>query len=158
MILSLILLMTWPLFSFLLKLNSHHTYTFTSPLQQTLKQDHRTAATLLASWNSSIQVVFKGVIGEWWEVMLLWWFVWIKFIKSFLKFSFLIFLFKWIPFKFIGKTVPFHSTDVTVFLLLVLLRKASLSTFFSYFLNKILKPKSKTLFSKFLKGYFALCL
>ena len=107
MILSLILLMTWLLFSFLLKLNSHHTYTFTSPLQQTLKQDHRTAATLLASWNSSIQVVFKGVIGEWWEVMLLWWFVWIKFIKSFLKFSFLIFLFKRIPFKFIGKTVPF---------------------------------------------------
>ena len=158
MILSLILLMTWLLFSFLLKLNSHHTYTFTSPLQQTLKQDHRTAATLLASWNSSIQVVFKGVIGEWWEVMLLWWIFWIKFIKSFLKFSFLIFLFKRIPFKFIGKTVPFHSTDVTVFLLLVLLRKASLSTFFSYFLNKILKPKSKTLFSKFLKGYFALCL
>ena len=35
---------------------------------------------------------------EWPEVILLWWFVSIKFIKSFLKFSFLMFLFKRFPF------------------------------------------------------------
>ena len=41
MMLLLILLMIRVFLSFLLKLNSHQPYTFTSPLQQTLKQKHR---------------------------------------------------------------------------------------------------------------------
>ena len=41
MMVLLILLMMKVLFSFLLKLNSHHPYKFVSPFQQTLKQNCR---------------------------------------------------------------------------------------------------------------------
>ena len=43
--------------------------------------------------------------------MLIWCFVSIKFIKSFLKFYFVISLFKRFP-NLNGKMVPFHSTDI----------------------------------------------
>ena len=50
------------------------------------------------------------------KVMLISWFVWIECITSFSKFSFLISFFKWFPsnFNFIGKTVPFPSTDIMI--------------------------------------------
>ena len=90
-------------FSFLLKLNSHHPNTFTSPLQQTLKQNQRASNYCYSVKNMLKPLVFKWLLNEllletkWSEVMLIWWFVSIKFIRPFLKFSFLICFFKRSP-------------------------------------------------------------
>ena len=81
---------------------------FTSPLQQKLKQNYRASRNCYAVKNRWKLLVFKRLLNEllveteWSEVMLImiWWFVWIKFIRSFLKISFLIHLFKRVPLKF----------------------------------------------------------
>ena len=83
----LILLMTRVLFTFLLKLNSHHPYTFTPHLQQTLKQNHRALHNFYRVKNMLKLLAFKWPLNklllekEWSEFMLIWWFVSIRFIK-----------------------------------------------------------------------------
>ena len=92
--LLLILLMMRDLFSFLQKLNSDYTCTFTSPLQQTLKQDHRASHSYYSVKDILKLLAFKWLLNEflldikWSEVMLIWWFVSISFIRLFLRFSF----------------------------------------------------------------------
>ena len=85
-------------FSFLLKLNSHH------PCNRHWSRINvlRTTATVLKTcWSPPL--AFKWLLNEllletkWSEVMLIWWFVSIKFIRPFLKFSFLICFFKRFP-------------------------------------------------------------
>ena len=140
----LILLMIRVLFTFLLKLNSHHPYTFTPHLQQTLKQNHRALHNFYRVKNMLKLLAFKWPLNklllekEWSEFMLIWWFVSIRFIKSFLKFSWLISLFK--QFSFTEKTVHFPSTDIIMVALLCFS-----SAFFAllFFLNKIVKPRCK---------------
>ena len=67
---------------------------FTSPLQQTLQQNHRALLNCYSVKNSLKLWTFKCLLNEllleteWSVVMLIWWFFSIKFIKSFLKFSF----------------------------------------------------------------------
>ena len=60
------------LLSFLLKLTSHHLYTFTFPLQQKLKQNHRAFAQLLLCSKqvkfTSIQMAYRNVIA--WSTMI----------------------------------------------------------------------------------------
>ena len=103
------LLMMKFLFSFILKLNSHHPYTFTSPLQQTLKQNHCSSHNCYSVKNRLKLLAFKRVLNEllleteWSEVMLIWWFVSIKLIRFFMKFSFLISL-TWEIWKFLNET------------------------------------------------------
>ena len=86
-------------FSFLLKLNSHHPNTFTSPLQQTLKQNQRASNNCYIAKTMMKPLTLKWPLNEFlvWtkssEVMLIWWFVSIKFIRPILKFCF----FKWFP-------------------------------------------------------------
>ena len=120
MILFLILLTMRVLFNFLLKLNSHHSYTFTSPLQQTLKQDHHALHNCYSVINMLNFLAFKWILNEllfeteWLEVMLIWWFVSIKFSRSFLKFAFL-YLYPndfHCNFNFTGEAVSFPSTDI----------------------------------------------
>ena len=103
------LLMMKFLFSFILKLNSHHPYTFTSPLQQALKQNHCSSHNCYSVKNRLKLLAFKRVLNEllleteWSEVMLIWWFVSIKLIRFFMKFSFLISL-TWEIWKFLNET------------------------------------------------------
>ena len=130
--------MTRVLFSFLLKLDSHHPNTFTSPLQQTLSQIHR------ASHNCNCTLLLLET--EWSEVILIWLFVSIKFTRSFLKLSFLISLFKRFP-------LQFAYTNITFFLRFFQSEWRHLVFSFAHFLNKIVKPKRETSFSKLLKGY-----
>ena len=91
---QLILLIIRLLFKFLLKLNSYHPHTFTSPLQHALKQIHRASHNCYCVKNLLKLLTFKWLLNEllleteWSEVMLIWWFVSIKFIRSFLKFFF----------------------------------------------------------------------
>ena len=68
---------------------------------------------------------------EWLEVMLIWWFVSIKLIRSFLKYLFIMSLFKWSPGNliFTGKTIPYPSTDIIM---------VALCCFLSVFLRKVL--------------------
>ena len=86
-------------FSFLLKLNSHHPDTFTSPLQQTLKQNQRASNNCYIAKTMMKPLTLKWPLNEFlvWtkssKVMLIWWFVSIKFIRPILKFCF----FKWFP-------------------------------------------------------------
>ena len=105
-------------FSFLLKLNSHHPNTFTSPLQQTLKQNQRASSNCYSVKNMLKPLAFKWLLNELLvetklsEVMLITWFVSIKFIKPFLMF------FQTIPLV-ISTSVeklffPFPSTDIIV--------------------------------------------
>ena len=54
---SLIFLIMRVLFSFLLKLNSHHPDTFTSPLLQTLKQNHHRASHNCYSVNNMLKLL-----------------------------------------------------------------------------------------------------
>ena len=90
-------------FNFLLKLNSHHPNTFISPLQQTLKQNQQASNNCYNVKNMLKRVAFKWLLNELLletnlpEVMSIWWFVSIKFIRPFLKFSFLICFFKRFP-------------------------------------------------------------
>ena len=62
---------------FLLKLKSHNTYMFTSPLQKTLKQNHRTTGTVLKTCPKWFLKELLLEI-EWSEAKLIWWFVSIK--------------------------------------------------------------------------------
>ena len=90
-------------FSFHLKLNSNHPYTFTSPLQQTLKENQRASQNCYSVKNMLKLLEFKWLLNELLletkslEVMLTWWFASITFIRTFLKFSFLICFFKRFP-------------------------------------------------------------
>ena len=60
----LTLLMMMVLLSFLLKLTSHHLYTFTFPLQQKLKQNHRAFAQLLLCSKQVKLLAFKWLIEK----------------------------------------------------------------------------------------------
>ena len=107
-------------FSFLLKLNSHYAHMFTSPFQKTLKQNHLASHNYYSGDKNmlkflALKLFLKELLleTEWSEIMLIWWFVSVKFIRSFLKFSF-----KYIPlnyspwnFNFTRKIVPFASTE-----------------------------------------------
>ena len=90
-------------FSFLLKLNSHHLYTFTSLLQQTLKQNQCASHNCYSVKNILKLLAFKWLLNEVLletklsEVMLIWWFVSVKSIRPFLKFSFFNMFFQMIP-------------------------------------------------------------
>ena len=85
-LLLVILLMIRVLFSFLLKLNSCHHYTFYSPLQQSLKQNHRASHNCYSVKYMMKRLAFKWLLNEslfeteLQEVMLR--FAWIKFIRS----------------------------------------------------------------------------
>ena len=93
--------------------------------------------------------------------MLIWWFVSIKFIRSFQKFSF----FQYVclnaspcNFNFIVKTFLFRlqiSLWQHYFVFLLFFPQKGIIFFFSFahFLNKIEKPKCKTSFNNFLKRY-----
>ena len=108
-------------FSFLLKLNSHYAHMFTSPFQKTLKQNHLASHNYYSGDKNmlkflALKLFLKELLleTEWSEIMLIWWFVSVKFIRSFLKFSF-----KYIPlnyspwnFNFTRKMIPFASTDI----------------------------------------------
>ena len=84
MMLLLILLMVRVLFSLLLKLNSHHSHTFTSPFQKTLKQNHPALHNWYSVKNMLQPLPFKRLLNEllleteWLEVMFIWLFVSIK--------------------------------------------------------------------------------
>ena len=107
-------------------MNSHYPYTFTSLLQQTLKQNHRALHNCYSAKNMLKLLAFKWLLKklsletEWSEVMLIWRFVSIRFINSFLKLCYLISLFNDFPcnFNFTGKTVLFPSTDIIMVALL----------------------------------------
>ena len=85
----LILSMMKALSSFLMKLNSHQSYTFTSPLQQILKQNHGASHGCYSVKIMSKLLVFNWLLNELLleiegsEVMLTWCFVSIKFNRSF---------------------------------------------------------------------------
>ena len=98
-----ILVMVRVLFSFLLNLNYYRHYTFISPLQETLKQNHPASHNCYSVKNMLKLLAFKWLLNvllletEWSDVMLIWWFVSLKFIRSFLKKIFLICFFKRLP-------------------------------------------------------------
>ena len=98
--LLLILMIMRDLFSFLLKLNSHHPYTFTSRLKQTLKQNHQSLQNCNSFKNMLKLLAFSWLLKELLletersEVIWIWWFVSIKFINFLKKISFLMSLFK----------------------------------------------------------------
>ena len=107
MMLLLILLMKRALFSILLKLNSHHPYTSTSPLQQILKQNNHAFHNYYSVKNKKL-LAFNWFLNEllletkWLEVMLIWRFVSIKLIKSFYSND------SPCNFNLTGKAVPFQ--------------------------------------------------
>ena len=80
-----------------------HDTEFISPLQQTPKQNHHVQLNCYSIKNMLKPLAFKWLFNEllleteWSEVMLIWWFFSIKFIRSFSKFSFLNLLFQAIP-------------------------------------------------------------
>ena len=124
-------------FSFLLKLNSNNSYMFTSPLQQTLKQNHRTL---------SIQMTFKRVIarnrirGH------------VNLVISLLKCLYA--KYSHCNFNFTGKTVPLLCTDIIMVALfcfpsVFFPQKGIIFFFFLFliFLIKIVKSKRKAPFS-----------
>ena len=117
-------------------------YTFTSSLQQTLKQNHRTSHNCCSVKNMLKLVAYKWLLNkllletEWSEVKLIWWFGSIKFIGSFSKYSFqyLYLNDSSCNFNFTGKIVPFPSTDIIMvamfcFSSIFFLRKVSSSLF-----------------------------
>ena len=82
--------------AFTVERNTHththtHTHTFASLLQQSLKQNNRASHNCCSVKNMSKLLVFKWLLNkllleiERSEAMLIWWFVPIKFIRSFLK-------------------------------------------------------------------------
>ena len=93
------------------------------------------------------------------EFMLFWRFASVKFIRSFLKFPFLIYLFKQFLFSYQHHWKHHSSTDIIMVTLFCFSsvffpRNASFSCFFlSYCFNSIVKPKCKTPINKLLKGY-----
>ena len=147
-------------------MNSHYPYTFTSLLQQTLKQNHRALHNCYSAKNMLKLLAFKWLLNklsletEWSEVMLIWRFVSIRFINSFLKLCYLISLFNDFPcnFNFTGKTVLFPSTDIIMVALLCFSSaffssERYLLLFFAHVFKNIVKPKCKTTLSKLLKDY-----
>ena len=79
----------WGFFSVSSWILIHNPYPFTSILWQTMKQNHRDLLNRCSVKNMSQSLAFKWLLNEllfgteWSEVMLIWWFVSIKFIKSF---------------------------------------------------------------------------
>ena len=166
MMLLLILLMMRVLFSFLLKLNPQHLYTFTSPLQQTQEQNHRALRNCYIVKNMLKLLAFKWLLFELLletELRLILWFSPIKLIGSFLKFKVKVFniFIQTIPLQlhlkniYIYRNVPFPSTDVMMVALFCFSSVFSSESchLFLNFLNKIVKSSYKTAFSKFHKGY-----
>ena len=108
--------------------------------------------TVLRTTATAQLLAFKKLLNkllletEWSGVILIWLFVSIKFTRSFLKLSFLISLFK----RF---SLQFASTNITFFLRFFQSERRHLVFSFAHFLNKIVKPKRETPFSKLLKGY-----
>ena len=151
MMILLILLMVRVLSSFLLKLNSYHPHKFTSPLQQTLKQNNRASHNCYSVKNMLKLLAFKWLLNEllleteWSEAILIWRFVSIKFIRTFLKFSFLVFLFKWFPMKFqlhwrtcLFSIYRYHYGSTVCFPSAFFLRNVSSSySFFGPFFKKL---------------------
>ena len=135
--------------SFLLKPNSHHLCTFTSPLQQTLSQIHHDSHNCNCT-AASIQRLLNELLleTEWSESILIWLFVSIKFIRSFLKLYFFILL-------FFSNDSPcnLHLQISLFFLRFFHSERRHLVFSFVHFKNKIVKPKCKTPFSKLLKVY-----
>ena len=54
----------WIFFSFLVKLNSHHPYTLTSPVQQTLKQNQRASHNCYSVKKMLKLLAFKKLLNE----------------------------------------------------------------------------------------------
>ena len=102
--LLLILLIMKILLKFLLKLNSHRPCTSTSSLQRTMKQNHRTSHNCNVAKNILKLMAFKIFLNhlfleiECLEVKLICWSLSFQFIRSFLKFLFVISLVKWFLF------------------------------------------------------------
>ena len=112
-------------------------------------------------------LTFKWILNEllleteWSEVMLIWWFVSIKFVRS----SFKILFFKCLysnnspcNFNFTGKAVHFPSIDIIMvalfcFFSVFFFRKYHLLIFFCQFFNKTVNPKCKIPFSKLLQVF-----
>ena len=96
---------------------------YTSPLQQTLKQNHRASHNCYSVKSMLKLLAFKWLLNEllleteWSELMFIWWFVSIKFIRSFLKFSFCnaFLTISLVISTWFGKTVPFRSTGIIQF-------------------------------------------
>ena len=114
---SLLLPLNDAFFSFLLSMNLRHPYTFTSPLQQTLKWNQRASHNCYSVTNMLKLLAFKWLLNELLretklsEVILILWFVSVKFIRPILKFSFLICFFSNdspCNFNYIGKMSLFH--------------------------------------------------
>ena len=114
---SLLLPLNDAFFSFLLSMNLRHLYTFTSPLQQTLKWNQRASHNYYSATNMLKLLAFKWLLNELLretklsEVILILWFVSVKFIRPILKFSFLICFFSNdspCNFNYIGKMSLFH--------------------------------------------------
>ena len=135
------------LFSFLVKLNSYHSYTFTSPFQQTLKEKHSASHDCYSVKNILKVLAFKWLLNElllgieWSEVTLIWWFASIKFIKSFLKFSFLIFKLFSFQFQFHWKNCPFfiyrYHYSSTILFFFCLFPQKDIIFFFCPFFNSL---------------------
>ena len=135
----------------------YNPYTFTSPLYQTLKQNYRDSHNCYSVKNMAFLWLLDELLLETeWSEVIIWWFVSIKLIKYFFIFSFLISLFKW---SIHCKNCPFsiyryhYGSMVLFFLCFFFIRKAPSFCFFVHFLNKVVKIKYKTPFSKLYKGY-----
>ena len=139
-----ILLMTRVLFIFLLKLNSQYSYTCTSLLQQTLKQNHCYSVKNMLKF-----LPFKRLLNEllletnWFEVMLIWLFVSINFIRSFFKILFFDIFIQTIPLVIstLPETLSLFQLQISLWLSnfifppVFLLRKVSSSFFHLPFLS-----------------------
>ena len=164
----LILPMMRVLFSYPLKLKSYRHHTFTSTLQQILKQNHQASHNSYSVKNISKLLVFQWLLNEllleieWSEVMLIKWLVSIQIIMSFIIFLFFFNIFiHTIPFVIstsLEKLSVFHlqvSSWQHCFVYLLFFSQKGIIFFFVFvhFLIKLVKPKCKTRFSQLLKGY-----
>ena len=117
----------------------------------------------LKQWPEVMLIWWLLLETEWSEVMLIWWFVSIKSIKSFLKFSFFNIFIQTIPLVIsisLEKLSPLPSTDI-IMVTLFCFSSVFFSSeryhflfFFYHFFNKMVKPKCKTPFSKFIFAIF----
>ena len=149
-------------FSFLLKLKSYYPYKFISPLQQTLKQNHCASHICYNVRNMLKLLAFNWLLKE---LLLRGLVILVIFlnqiIRSFLKFSFLISLFKLFPLQFpshwknyLFSIYRYHYGNTNLFFFWVFPQKGIIFFFsFAHLFNKIVKSKCKTPFSKFLKVY-----